>query len=135
MNRAILIVICDFLVSAMLSMMTGLVPAHTGGTGVGLDEQTTRVLLAEMHENLDKLERMRELLRETVRKNGGATAEEERQLHELAMQIVSLRRDSELIRQGSEKKKIARMTAKELQKLLEAERRERMRSEMELKAT
>ena len=34
MNRAILIVICDFLVSTMLSMMTGMVPVHTGGTGV-----------------------------------------------------------------------------------------------------
>ena len=48
MNRAILIVICDFLVSAMLSMMTGMVPSHTGGTGVGLDENTTRVLLAQL---------------------------------------------------------------------------------------
>ena len=133
MNRAILIVICDFLVSAMLSMMTGMVPAHTGGTGVGLDEQTTRVLLAEMHENLNKLERMRELLRETVRKSGGATAEQERQLHELAMQIVSLRRDAEILKRGSEKKQLAKMTAEELRRLLEAEKRERMRSEMELK--
>ena len=131
MNRAILIVICDFLVSAMLSMMTGMVPAHTGGTGVGLDEQTTKVLLAEMHENLDKLERMRELLRETIRKNGGATAEQEQRLRELAQQIVALRRDSDLLRKGADKKKVAEMTAKELQKLLEAERRERLRAEME----
>ena len=42
MNKAILIVICDFLVSAMLTMMTGMVPGHSGGTGVGLDESTTR---------------------------------------------------------------------------------------------
>ena len=49
MNRAILIVICDFLVSAMLTMMTGMVPGHTGGTGVGLDESTTKVLLNELN--------------------------------------------------------------------------------------
>ena len=52
MNKAILIVICDFLVSAMLSMMTGMVAAHSGGTGVGLDENTTRMLLAELQKKL-----------------------------------------------------------------------------------
>ncbi len=132
MNRAILIVICDFLVSAMLSMMTGMVPAHTGGTGVGLDEQTTRALLAEMHENLNQLERMRELLREAVRKNGGATAEQEQQLRELAEQIVSLRRNAEILKSSKDGKDLARMTAKELRQRLEAELRKRMQAEMEL---
>ena len=58
MNRAILIVICDFLVSAMLSMMTGMVPAHTGGTGVGLDERTTRLLLGELELRQRELENL-----------------------------------------------------------------------------
>lgn len=133
MNRAILIVICDFLVSAMLSMMTGMVPAHTGGTGVGLDEQTTRALLTEMHENLNQLERVRELLREAVRKNGGATAEQERQLRELAEQIVSLRRNEEMLKSAKDGKDFAKLTAKELRQRLEAELRQRMRAEMELK--
>ena len=56
MNRAILIVICDFLVSAMLTMMTGMVPGHTGGTGVGLDESTTKVLLGELDRRNSELE-------------------------------------------------------------------------------
>ena len=133
MNRAILIVICDFLVSAMLSMMTGMVPAHTGGTGVGLDEQTTRALLAEMHENLSQLERVRELLREAIRKNGGATAEQDRKLRELAEQIVALRRNSEMLKSAKDGKDLAKLTAKELRDRLEAELRERMRAEMELK--
>jgi hypothetical protein len=132
-NRAILIVICDFLVSAMLSMMTGMVPAHTGGTGVGLDEQTTRTLLAEMHANITALERMRELLRKTARQNGGATAEQEQKLHDLAMQIVSLRRDAELLKRSQDKRPLGKLTAKQLQTRLEAELRERMRAEMELK--
>ena len=133
MNRAILIVICDFLVSAMLSMMTGMVPAHTGGTGVGLDEQTTRALLAEMHENLSQLEQVREQLREVIRKRGGATTEQDRQLRELAEQIVALRRDSEMLKSARDGKDIAKMTAKDLRKRLETELRERMRAEMELK--
>lgn len=133
MNRSILIVICDFLVSSMLAMMTGMVPAHTGGTGVGLDEQTTRAMLAEMHANLDKLERARELLRESVRKNGGATPEQARRLRELAAQIVALRRDSELLAKGRDNKGLAKLTAKQLQTRLEAEVRARMRAEMELK--
>ena len=133
MNRAILIVICDFLVSAMLSMMTGMVPAHTGGTAAGLDEQTTRALLAEMHDNMSKLERTRELLREVIRKNGGATPEQLRQLHELARQIVALQRDTEMLKNAADRKGLANLTAKELQKRLEAELRQRKLAEMELK--
>ena len=133
MNRAILIVICDFLVSAMLSMMTGMVPAHTGGTGVGLDEQTTRTLLAEMNANLNALERMRELLRKTARQNGGANAEQEQKLRELAEQIVSLRRDAEILKRAQDKRPLGKLTAKQLQLRLEAELRQRMRAEMELK--
>ena len=60
MNKAILIVICDFLVSAMLSMMTGMVAAHSGGTGVGLDEKTTQMLLAELankHREIEEIGR------------------------------------------------------------------------------
>ena len=131
MNRAILIVICDFLVSAMLSMMTGMVPAHTGGTGVGLDEQTTRALLAEMSENLAQLERTRDLLREAARKNGGATPEQAQKIRELAQQIVNLRRDAEMIRKGTENKDLAKLTAKELQQRLETELRRRLQAEME----
>ena len=63
MNKAILIVICDFLVSAMLSMMTGMVAGHSGGTGVGLDENTTRMLLVELENSRKELEVMRERLR------------------------------------------------------------------------
>ena len=131
MNRAILIVICDFLVSAMLSMMTGMVPAHTGGTAAGLDEQTTRALLAEMHENMSQLERTRELLREVIRKSGSATPEQLRQLHELARQIVALRREAEMLEKARDRK-LAKLSAEELRHRLEQELRERKVAEMEL---
>ena len=87
MNRAILIVICDFLVSAMLSMMTGMVPAHTGGTGVGLDHQTTALLIAELRQRRQELTAAREQLRQ-ARQKQGFDEERERQLRELTAQLA-----------------------------------------------
>ncbi|MBE6378580.1 MAG: hypothetical protein E7051_07175 [Lentisphaerae bacterium] len=74
MNRAILIVICDFLVSAMLTMMTGMVPGHTGGTGVGLDENTTKVLLADLSKRQQEIEALRAQLRENLNKDAADPA-------------------------------------------------------------
>ena len=50
MNRAILIVICDFIVSAMLSLFTGSAAVSTdGGTrGAALDNRTAEMVLQEM---------------------------------------------------------------------------------------
>lgn len=87
MNRAILIVICDFLVSAMLSMMTGMVPAHTGGTGVGLDHQTTALLIAELRQRRQELTSAREQLRQ-ARQKQGFDEERERQFRELTAQLA-----------------------------------------------
>ena len=69
MNKSLLIVICDFLVSAMLTMMTGMVPAHSGGTGVGLDENTTKLLLAELDAHRVELEKLRSNLRQAMEKS------------------------------------------------------------------
>ena len=85
MNRAILVVICDFLVSAMLSMMTGMVPSHTGGTGVGLDENTTQVLLAQLDAGKKELERVRRELREAAEKLG--TRQHDAQLREIVSAV------------------------------------------------
>ena len=74
MNRAILIVICDFLVSAMLTMMTGMVPGHTGGTGFGLDENTTKVLLADLSKRQQEIEALRAQLRENLNKDAADPA-------------------------------------------------------------
>ena len=70
MNRAILFVICDFLVSAMLSMMTGMVPAHGGGSGGGLDGRTTALLLSELQNRRQQLDATREKLREAQQEEG-----------------------------------------------------------------
>jgi hypothetical protein len=63
----------------MLSMMTGMVPAHTGGTGVGLDENTTRLLLSQLEANRRELEQTRSQLREAAARYG-STPEREAEL-------------------------------------------------------
>ncbi|UKI33574.1 MAG: hypothetical protein L6W00_09145 [Lentisphaeria bacterium] len=87
MNRAILIVICDFLVSAMLSMMTGMVPAHVGGSGVGLDGRTTALLLSELQNRRQQLEAARTKLREAQQKEGFSEAREQ-MLEKLAGELA-----------------------------------------------
>jgi hypothetical protein len=84
-----------------------------------------------MHENMNQLERTRELLREAIRRSGSATPEQLRQLHELARQIVALRRESEMLEKAKDRK-LAKLTAEELRKRLEQELRERKVAEMEL---
>lgn len=87
MNRAILIVICDFLVSAMLTMMTGMVPGHTGGTGVGLDESTTKVLLNELNRRQLELEATRLHLRDAIARSG-TTFQQEEELRRITEELT-----------------------------------------------
>jgi len=96
MNKAILIVICDFLVSAMLTMMTGMVPGHSGGTGVGLDESTTKVLLNELNHRQQELEVLRQQLREAWERSG-ITPEQEAELRRISNELAkNLNRQQQL---------------------------------------
>lgn len=135
MNRSILIVICDFLVSAMLSMMTGMVPAHTGGTGVGLDEHTTRTLLTELEASRRELERVRAQLREAAKRAGGSNAVEEAKLRELTEKLVTNLRQQEQLRKqlNYDPERTGKLTPAQLKAQLEEELRRRMIAEYELK--
>ena len=97
MNKAILIVICDFLVSAMLSMMTGMVAGHSGGTGVGLDENTTRMLLVELENKHRELEELRSQLRRAA-----DSAEVNARLRRLAKEIAANRLQRETLKKQLE---------------------------------
>ncbi|MCI5779285.1 MAG: hypothetical protein MR051_05665 [Lentisphaeria bacterium] len=134
MNRAILIVICDFLVSAMLTMMTGMVPGHTGGTGVGLDENTTKVLLSELDRQNAELEELRDRLRETVSRLG-PTPEREAELRKLTAKLAE-----NMVQQSKLRASLAatpdntgELDAKELQRRLETEQKAKLRLEIELR--
>ena len=134
MNRAILIVICDFLVSAMLSMMTGMVPAHTGGTGVGLDERTTRLLLGELELRQQELENLRRQLREAAARTG-RTPESTQAVKKITEELIdNMRRIEEVKRaQRATAANTGKLSADDLQKKLEAEARKRLELEIKLR--
>lgn len=133
MNRAILIVICDFLVSAMLSMMTGMVPSHTGGTGVGLDENTTQVLLAQLDASKKELERVRRELREAAEKVG--SRKYDAQLREIAKQLAQNRLKREQLEELLRRKptNTGKLSPETLKKNLDEEKLKRYQTEIELR--
>ena len=133
MNRAILIVICDFLVSAMLSMMTGMVPSHTGGTGVGLDENTTQVLLAQLDASKKELERVRRELREAAEKVG--SQKYDAQLREIAKQLAQNRLKREQLEELLRRKptNTGKLSPETLKKNLDEEKLKRYQTEIELR--
>ena len=131
MNKAILIVICDFLVSAMLTMMTGMVPAHSGGTGVGLDESTTKLLLAELDSHRTELEKLRSQLKETIDKAGNSPqldAELLRLTRELAANKI--KRERLLAALNATPNNSGRLSEKELKKRLDEELQRRTEAEI-----
>ena len=134
MNRAILIVICDFLVSAMLSMMTGMVPAHTGGTGVGLDERTTRVLLGELELRQRELDNLRRQLREAAARKG-VSPEKDEALRKITEEMIDNMRRIEAVKRA-ERATAANtgvLSPAELQKKLEEEARKRLELEIRMR--
>ena len=135
MNRAILIVICDFLVSTMLSMMTGMVPVHTGGTGVGLDEHTTRTLLADLAASQKELERVRAMLREAAKRAGSSNASQEAKLRELTEKLVENLRQQQKLKQQLRRdpETTGKLSPARLQAELEKELRRRMAAELTLR--
>ena len=133
MNRAILIVICDFLVSAMLSMMTGMVPSHTGGTGVGLDENTTQVLLAQLDASKRELERVRRELREAAEKVG--SQKYDAQLREIAKKLAENRLKREQLEELLKRtpSNTGKLSPEALKKKLDEEKIKRYQAEIELR--
>lgn len=134
MNKSLLIVICDFLVSAMLTMMTGMVPAHSGGTGVGLDENTTKLLLSELDAHRSELEKLRMHLKETI-ENSGSDPKLDAELKRLTMDLArnKVQRDKLLAQLRATPDNTGKLTEKELQKRLDEEKTRRAVLEIELK--
>jgi hypothetical protein len=129
-NRSILIVICDFLVSAMLSMMTGMVPAHSGGTGVGLDENTTRLLLVELENKSRELENLRAQLRMAADR-----AENFAKLQEINAKLAENKMQQEALKETLKRTpaNTGELSPQELKKLLDDERLARLRLEYEIR--
>ena len=129
MNRSILIVMCDFLVSAMLSMLIGMSPhgqAGRMGKGALLDSGSTAIILDELRRRGGELEKMRDQLREAQEREGFNEAREA-QLKQLLEQLADTLAKSEVL---EAKLKLhpgnaGALTPAELQKKLEEEIRKR----------
>lgn len=129
MNRSILIVMCDFLVSAMLSMLIGMSPhGQSGHMGKGalLDRGSTAIILDELRRRGAELENMREQLWEAQAREGFSEAREA-QLKALAEQLAETLAKSELL---EDKLKLhpenaGALTPQALQQKLEEEIRKR----------
>jgi len=77
-NRSILIVICDFIVSAMLSFYTSTPPVTLPGAGSGgvMDSSTAAIILSELNIRQLQLEDAKAKLREAQNKEGFSEARE-----------------------------------------------------------
>ena len=130
MNRSILIVMCDFLVSAMLTMLAGMssqgTPGATVGKGAILDRGSTALILEELHRRSAELEAMREKLREAQAREG-FSEEREAELKALAEQLAETLTRAELIERKLElhPENAGALTPEQLQRALEQEIRKR----------
>lgn len=131
MNRSILIVICDFLVSSMLSMMTGMVPANSSGSGIGLDANSTRVLIVELERSRGELLQLRAVLRENIER-GDATAENEAKLEELNRKLARNEMEMERLQElaKSTPENTGNLSREELEKRLNQEKLRRIEAEV-----
>ena len=124
MNRAILIVICDFIVSAMLSLFTGgnSVGTASGTRGAALDNRTAVMVLQEMRREQAELEKLRKtLLDEQYRQ--GFTGDRQRRLAELSDRLAEVTARAETLEKktASTASDTGALTPEALQKQLEEE--------------
>ena len=109
-------------------MMTGMVPAHTGGTGVGLDETTTKQLLLDLDNSRTELEKLRAKLREAV-ESFGLTPEREAELRRISALLAANKLQRDLLTGQTGK-----VTPDKLQLELAAEKEARAALEQRLAA-
>ncbi|MBQ4106457.1 MAG: hypothetical protein IJC73_02620 [Lentisphaeria bacterium] len=90
MNRSILIVICDFIVSSMLTMIAGLSqnPVLAGGSnGVPLDNRTATVVLTELRREQEQLTAAHRRMLEEQLKSGNP-AEKKAELESMTRKLA-----------------------------------------------
>lgn len=123
MNRSILIVICDFIVSSMLALSTGLMTSdNPAGGAQSVDAQTMNTIVVELRSEQARMEAARaELRRELVAAADNASAREK--LAELEKQLAALQVKSEMLEKQAKltPETTGALTPEALQKQLEKE--------------
>jgi chromosome segregation ATPase len=107
-----------------------MVPAHSGGTGVGLDENTTRLLLVELENKSRELENLRAQLRMAADR-----AENFAKLQEINAKLAENKMQQEALKETLKRTpaNTGELSAQELKKLLDDERLARLRLEYEIR--
>ena len=98
MNRSILIVICDFIVSAMLTMIAGMsdAPSSSVGGGVPLDNRAAAMVLEEVRREQARLAAAyRQLMEERSRADDPAAKRAE--MEELTRKLAEAGARAELL--------------------------------------
>lgn len=124
MNRAILIVICDFIVSAMLSLFTGSSAATSaeGTRGAALDNRTAVMVLEELRREQAELTKQRQALLDEQYARG-FTGDRQRRLAELSDRLAeaSARADMLERRIAATRQDTGELSPEHLRKKLERE--------------
>ncbi len=129
MNRAILIVICDFIVSAMLSLFTGSAVGSAEGTrGAALDDHTAMMVVKELRREQAELEKQRKALLDAQYRLG-FTGDRQRQLEELSERLAEATAKADLLARKAAltREEAGALTPEALQKQLEREIKNRYR--------
>ena len=127
MNRSLLIVICDFIVSAMLSMLSGMPSEQAvASNGVPLDSHTAATVVEQLHQEQARLEAARqELLKKQFQ--SGFDAGQKEQLEELSRKLAEAAARAEMLERklALTPENSGALSAAQLQKQLEKELTER----------
>ncbi|WP_176015041.1 hypothetical protein [Victivallis sp. Marseille-Q1083] len=135
MNRSIMVVICDFIVLSMLSMMPGLSPtlgdgslsARSGGSAeAGIDTYTSQVIITELRKQMEKLEAARAALLKQQQELG-FDEERARQLEQLNRELSEAKEKLTYLEKqlALSPENLGELSAEELQQMLSEERRAR----------
>ena len=137
MNRSIMVVICDFIILSMLSMMPGLFnnPAggHLGSTGTSaaLDAHTSQMIIEQLRMQEERLRDAREALLLQQRELE-LSAEKSKELDQLTEELVKTRANLEFLQKqlALTPEEMGELTKEDLQKHLEEARAERIKVEI-----
>lgn len=130
MNRAILIVICDFIVSAMLSLSNGTssVDNSFGGYGSPLDHHTAVAVMHSLRREQARMESARQALL-SAQFEKGFNSSRDKQIQELTRQLAESQARSEVLEQklALTPENSGALTPEQLQTQLEKEIQNRSR--------
>ena len=138
MNRSILIVICDFIITSMIYLNGGFSaiesPFQDGG-GATIDRSAVNVIISELEKQRSELEKAREALLKAANKAQDAQAQKQ-QAERIAAELANVRSKLEFMERRARlnRENIGPQTPAALQKELEEAKRNLISAEYDLRS-